>query len=62
MFWVGHGFRSHRDAAPLLETLLATRTVSLTLIDPRFYHLDTCLAPLANGFLMYYPGAFTPPP
>jgi N-dimethylarginine dimethylaminohydrolase len=59
LLWVGHGFRSHKDAAPLLETLLATRTVSLTLIDPRFYHLDTCLAPLADGFLMYYPGAFT---
>ena len=58
LFWVGHGFRSHKGAAPLLEKLLATTTVSLTLIDPRFYHLDTCLAPLADGSLMYYPGAF----
>ena len=58
LFWVGHGFRSDKDAAPVLEKLLATRTVSLTLIDPRFYHLDTCLAPLADGFMMYFPGAF----
>ncbi len=58
LFWVGHGFRSDKDAAPVLEKLLATRTVSLTLIDPRFYHLDTCLAPLADGFLMYFPAAF----
>jgi N-dimethylarginine dimethylaminohydrolase len=58
LFWVGHGFRSDKDAAPVLEKLFATRTVSLTLIDPRFYHLDTCLAPLGDGALMYYPGAF----
>jgi N-dimethylarginine dimethylaminohydrolase len=57
LLWVGHGFRSH-NAAPLLEKLLAVRTVSLTLLDPRFYHLDTCLAPLADGSLMYFPGAF----
>jgi N-dimethylarginine dimethylaminohydrolase len=58
LFWVGHGFRSDKDAAPVLEKLLATRTVSLTLVDPRFYHLDTCLAPLDDGFMMYFPGAF----
>ena len=32
--------------------------VPLTLIDPRFYHLDTCFAPLSDGFVMYYPAAF----
>ena len=32
--------------------------VSLHLIDPRFYHLDTCFAPLANGYILYYPDAF----
>jgi ornithine--oxo-acid transaminase len=31
---------------------------SLHLVDPRFYHLDTCFAPLVDGHLMYYPGAF----
>ena len=24
----------------------------------RFYHLDTCMAPLALGHILYYPGAF----
>ncbi|HEU4635644.1 MAG TPA: hypothetical protein VFS41_05655, partial [Edaphobacter sp.] len=23
-----------------------------------FYHLDTCFAPLSDGFLLYYPSAF----
>lgn len=32
--------------------------LSLRLIDDRFYHLDTCFCPLANGYLLYYPGAF----
>jgi lysine-ketoglutarate reductase/saccharopine dehydrogenase-like protein (TIGR00300 family) len=27
-------------------------------MDERFYHLDTCFCPLANGYLLYYPGAF----
>src|SRR6185437_15199040 len=32
--------------------------VSIHLIDPRFYHLDTCFAPLDDGSVMYYPPAF----
>jgi ornithine--oxo-acid transaminase len=32
--------------------------VPLHLIDPRFYHLDTCFAPLEGGFIMYFPDAF----
>jgi N-dimethylarginine dimethylaminohydrolase len=38
--------------------VLSVEVVSLHLVDPRFYHLDTCFAPLANNCLMYYPGAF----
>ena len=33
--------------------------VSLTLVDPRFYHLDTALAVLGAGRIMYYPQAFS---
>lgn len=58
LYWVGHGFRSDKDIAPFLEHVLATRAVSLNLVDPRFYHLDTCLAPLPGGYLMYFPAAF----
>jgi N-dimethylarginine dimethylaminohydrolase len=28
------------------------------LVDPRYYHLDTCFCPLAEGAAIYYPGAF----
>ncbi len=31
---------------------------SVHLVDPRFYHLDLCFAPLSGGHLVYFPGAF----
>jgi N-dimethylarginine dimethylaminohydrolase len=58
LIWVGHGFRSHEDIAPFLEARFAKRAISLALADPRFYHLDTCLCPLPDGYLMYFAGAF----
>ena len=32
----------------------------LELVNPRFYHLDTCFCPLAPGVAIYYPEAFDP--
>jgi N-dimethylarginine dimethylaminohydrolase len=32
--------------------------VPLTLVDPRFYHLDTALAVLDAATIAYWPGAF----
>ena len=37
-----------------------TELRSLHLVDPRFYHLDTCFAPLADGSLLFFPPAFSP--
>ena len=56
--WAGYGFRSELDSHPYLAKWLDIEVVSLRLIDDRFYHLDTCFCPLANGYLLYYPGAF----
>ncbi len=42
----------------ILRDAWQIEVVPLTLIDPRFYHLDTCFAPLAGGFVMYFPEAF----
>ena len=56
--WAAYGSRTELDAHPLLADWLGIEVVSLRLIDPRFYHLDTCLCPLEGGFLLYYPGAF----
>jgi N-dimethylarginine dimethylaminohydrolase len=38
--------------------LLGCRVISLELVDPRYYHLDTCFCPLAPGVAIYYPEAF----
>lgn len=54
----GYGFRSDQDAAGELASVLGRRVVSLRLVDPRFYHLDTALCVLDTSTAMYYPAAF----
>jgi len=61
LLWVGHGFRTAEIVPALLQKLLGRKTAALNLIDPRFYHLDTCLCPLEGGHLLYYPAAFDAP-
>ncbi|MEN8446710.1 MAG: fused N-dimethylarginine dimethylaminohydrolase/saccharopine dehydrogenase domain-containing protein, partial [Cyanobacteria bacterium J06555_13] len=56
--WAGYGFRSELDSHPLLAQWLDVEVLSLRLVDSRFYHLDTCFCPLAEGYLMYFPAAF----
>lgn len=58
LLWIGSGFRSDQAAPALLEKIYGRRVVPMKLVDPRFYHLDTCLCPLPRGYLMYYPAAF----
>ncbi len=60
MLWIGSGYRSDPDAPPLLEKVYNREVLQMKLIDPRFYHLDTCMCPLTGGYMMYYPGAFAP--
>ena len=54
----GHGFRSDEAAAGELAAVFGRRVVSLRLVDPRFYHLDTALCVLDASTAMYYPAAF----
>src|SRR6185312_6277421 len=56
--WAGYGPRTLRPSHRLLNEAWGIEVVSLHLIDPRFYHLDTCFAPLEGGFVMYFPQAF----
>jgi N-dimethylarginine dimethylaminohydrolase len=60
LFWMGCGFRSDAAAGPVLERYFGVPCLTLTLADPRFYHLDTALCALPCGGVIYYPGAFTP--
>ena len=56
--WFGHGVRSDIHAAPYLASALGVTIEPLTLLQSRFYHLDTCFCPLREGHLLYYPRAF----
>ncbi len=56
--WVGYGMRTLQASHDALRSLWPTEVTGLHLIDPRFYHLDTCFAPLEDGSLLYYPAAF----
>lgn len=58
LVWMGHGFRTDAAVAPRLSDSLDVEVLTLRLVDPRFYHLDTCLCPLEGGELLYYPRAF----
>jgi ornithine--oxo-acid transaminase len=58
LLWAGHGTRTLEASHRALQGLWDVEVVSLRLIDPRFYHLDTCFAPLEDGSLLYYPPAF----
>lgn len=58
--WLGHGWRSTPGTAKKLTTLLHMPVHLLKLTNPKYYHLDTCFAPLdRTGYAaLYYPGAF----
>jgi len=56
--WAGHGLRTLASSHHALREAWDIEVTSLHLIDPRFYHLDTCFAPLEGGYAMYYPEAF----
>ncbi|HEX3607719.1 MAG TPA: arginine deiminase-related protein [Candidatus Dormibacteraeota bacterium] len=54
----GHGFRTDLESHPLVSRLLDVEVVSLRLVDPRFYHLDTCFCPLNESTVLFAPAAF----
>ncbi|WP_246268050.1 dimethylargininase [Acrocarpospora macrocephala] len=55
----GTGFRTDTAAHMEAQEFLGRPVITLRLIDPRFYHLDTALFALGDGNVAYYPGAFS---
>lgn len=53
----GHGFRSDPEAASEMSKYFDCEVVSLRIVDPDFYHMDTSLAVLSADTVAYYPGA-----
>ena len=56
--FLGHGFRTDAAVAPWLAQTLGVEVVPLRLVDPRFYHLDTCFCPLDAHTALAAPAAF----
>lgn len=59
----GYGFRTDPAAHLEVQEVFGRPVISLQLVDPRFYHLDTALAvldPAGRGRVAYFPGAFSP--
>jgi N-dimethylarginine dimethylaminohydrolase len=54
----GYGFRSDVAVRDELTELFGLPVISLRLVDPRFYHLDTALVVLDPDTAAYYPAAF----
>jgi N-dimethylarginine dimethylaminohydrolase len=54
----GSGFRTAVAAHAEFAEYFGVPVVTLTLVDPRYYHLDTALAVLDDETIMYYPEAF----
>ncbi|HWZ50748.1 MAG TPA: arginine deiminase-related protein [Granulicella sp.] len=56
--WAAHGVRTCRHSHRHVADAWHVGVTSLHLVDPRFYHLDTCFATLEGGFVLYFPEAF----
>jgi N-dimethylarginine dimethylaminohydrolase len=59
MILAGTGFRTDPRAHVEIAEIFERRVVSLELVDPRFYHLDTALTVLDDATVAYYPPAFS---
>jgi N-dimethylarginine dimethylaminohydrolase len=55
----GTGFRTTPAAHAEVARIFGREVVSLELVDPRFYHLDTALTVLDERTIAYYPAAFS---
>jgi len=56
----GYGFRTDRESHRPVARILEVEVVSLELVDPRFYHLDTCFCPLDGTTVIAALDAFSP--
>jgi N-dimethylarginine dimethylaminohydrolase len=56
--FAGYRFRSDALGHQWIGEHLGVNVLPVELVDPRYYHLDTCFCPLAEGAAIYYPGAF----
>jgi N-dimethylarginine dimethylaminohydrolase len=54
----GHGFRTDAEAHHTVADWCGGEALSLLLVEPRYYHLDTCFCPLNASSALWHPEAF----
>ncbi len=54
----GYGFRTDPEIRHEVADLFGLPVISVRLVDPKFYHLDTALVVLDDHTAAYYPAAF----
>lgn len=56
---VGTGFRTSPKTPALISKITGINIIPVELVNPYYYHLDTCLLPLNKDTVFYYPPAFS---
>jgi N-dimethylarginine dimethylaminohydrolase len=54
----GYRIRSDVQGHHEIGRMFGCRVIALELVDPYYYHLDTCFCPLVPGVAIFYPAAF----
>ena len=58
VLFCGYKFRSDIQSHLAVADMLGCLVISVELVDPRYYHLDTCFCPLPDGNAVWFPAAF----
>ena len=58
-YFLGWGKRTVPAAKNYLQQVLNKPIIDLELVDPYYYHLDTCFAPLSDTAVVINPSSFT---
>src|SRR6188472_2024454 len=56
--YAGYRVRSDASGHQQIGRMIGCRVIPVELVDARYYHLDTCFCPLAEGEAIWYPPAF----
>jgi N-dimethylarginine dimethylaminohydrolase len=59
ILFVGYGFRSDQPFYKKTSFFNQDKLVYCELVNPYFYHLDTCFCPLNENLAIWYPDAFS---
>lgn len=56
--YAGYRMRSDASGHQQIGRMLGVRVIPVELVNPRYYHLDTCFCPLASDEAIWHPPAF----